>query len=233
MNATMTAPSVNETGQRFTFHCKEWKDYLFLLDWLGESHLRVTFKKPNLEIMTLSFEHESWNKLLGRLIESLTLELELPIQSGGATTFSREDLERGLEPDQCYYLANEPRVRGKDQIDLSVDPPPDLAVEIEISRSALNRMSIYASMGVPEVWRFDGATLTVHCLNREGEYVQTDRSGQFPFLPLAEFQGFLLRRGQMSETALMLAFQQWVREQIARAWEPSIDETHEGGRELL
>jgi Uma2 family endonuclease len=91
----------------------------------------------------------------------------------------------------------------KFQIDLSVDPPPDLAIEVEISRSMLNRMGIYASLGVPEIWWFDGTTLSIHTLNRRGEYEQVERSGQFPFLPLGELQGFLSRRGQLSETELI------------------------------
>lgn len=94
MNATLAPPKPSSV-ERMVFDDRGWKDYIGLLDWLGESRIRVTFKEPTLEIMTLSFEHESWAKLIGRLIEQLTLEMRIPLQSGGSTTFRREDLRRG------------------------------------------------------------------------------------------------------------------------------------------
>jgi Uma2 family endonuclease len=159
-----------------------WRQYRAIADAIGETHVRLTYDRGRLELMTLSHGHERRKELLGRLLGVLTEELDIPCQSGGSTTFNREDLERGIEPDQCYYLENEPRVRDKEEIDLNVDPPPDLAIEIEVSRSALNRMDIYAAMRVPEVWRFDGIHLYVHLLNEQGEYDVTDRSRHFPFL---------------------------------------------------
>lgn len=171
--------------------------------------------------MTLSFEHELWSNLLGRLIECLTLELGVPIEGGGSTTFSRAELDRGLEPDECYYLENEPRIRGKTEIDLSVDPPPDLAIEVEISRSAINRLGIYAALGVPEVWRFNGVALTIHRLTSPGTYTIVERSGHFPFLPIEELERFLQRRGQANQTALVQEFVNWVRAMIACNWKPT------------
>jgi Uma2 family endonuclease len=112
-------------------------------------------------------------------------------------------------------------VRDKDEIDLTIDPPPDLAFEIDISRSSLNRMGIYAAMRVPEIWRFDGEVLRVHQLTDEGSYVEVDRSRYFPFLPLKELEAFLHRRGETDETSLVKAFRQWVREQIVRGWPAS------------
>jgi Uma2 family endonuclease len=153
------------------------------------------------------------------LVETLTEELNIPLQSGGSTTFDREDLDRALEPDECYYLKNEPAVRDKDEIDLSVDPPPDLAVEIDISRSSLNRMGIYAAMGVPEVWRYDGETLRVYLRQADGTCLESERSQNFPFLPLASVAAFLKRRYEMNETQLVRAFRTWVREQVAKGWQ--------------
>ena len=121
---------------------------------------------------------------MGRLIEMLTFELDIPILGGGSTTFKHKELLRGLEPDECYWIANESVVRGKLEVDLTCDPPPDLAVEIDVTISSLNRQSIYAARGVPELWRFDGKTLRVHELQPNGEYAHLNTSPAFPFLPL-------------------------------------------------
>jgi Uma2 family endonuclease len=206
--------------QRFVFRDADWQTYQAFLEALGDRPVRLTYDRGRLELMTLSHGHERCSNLLGRFIEALTEELDMPAQSGGSTTFNREDLDRGLEPDQCYYLENEPKVRDKHEIDLSVDPPPDLAVEVDISRSSLNRMGIYAALGVPEIWRYDGETLQVYQLGPDGEYVQATRSRHFPFLPLEEVTAFLRRRTEMSETSLVRTFRAWVREQAARGWQP-------------
>lgn len=203
--------------QRFLMRNVDWQSYRAFADALGESHVRLTYDRGNLEFMTPSHGHERWKSLLGRFVGVLTEELNVPMQSGGSTTFNRADLARGLEPDECYYLENEPLVRDKDEIDLDVDPPPDLAVEIDISRSSLNRMAIYAALRVSEIWRFDGQQLRVYHLV-DGSYVEADHSRHFPFLPLAEMQVFLLRRNNMDETSLIRSFRQWVRDQIARGW---------------
>jgi Uma2 family endonuclease len=202
----------------------DWRQYRAIADAIGETHVRLTYDRGALEFMTLSHGHERRKELLGRLLGVLTEELDMPCQSGGSTTFNREDLKRGIEPDQCYYLEHEALVRGKEEIDLGVDPPPDLAIEIEVSRSALNRMDIYAALRVPEVWRFDGTHLHVHLLNDQGEYDEAERSRHFPFLPIAELEGFLQRRTEMDETQLVKMFRLWVRAQIARGWKPTDQE---------
>lgn len=204
--------------QRFLLRNIDYPQYRAFADLLHERHVRLTFDGKDLELMTISHGHERWGSLLGQFIEVLTEELDRPRQSGGSTTLNREDVERGLEPDRCYYLDHEYLVRDKDEIDLSIDPPPDLAIEIEVSRSCLNRMAIYAALKVPELWRFDGNVLRVYHLAADGNYVEAQFSRHFPFLPLAEVQAFLLRRGQLDETKLIKSFRQWVREQIARGW---------------
>jgi len=196
-----------------------WYDYLALAD-LIDPRTRTSFSEGVMEIMTLSYEHEFWAALIGRLVEALTEELDRPCQSAGMTTFRRDDLERGLEPDRCYYLENEEKVRNRRRIDLSVDPPPDLAIEVEITCDATARMGIYAAIGVPEVWRFDGTNLTVYHRTNEGGYVAASQSRHFPVLSLSAFVGFLHRRGEMNETRLVRTFREWVRQQIARKWEP-------------
>src|SRR5262245_53190337 len=138
------------------------------------------------------------------------------LQVSARWTCSREDLDRALEGDECYWIANEPAVRGRVDLDLESDPPPDLFLEIEISRSLLDRLGILAAMRVPEVWRWDGVHFQVMIL-REGAYETSDRSFAFPFVPLQEFAKFL-QRSDLSETKLVKTFRAWVREQIAKGW---------------
>ncbi len=207
--------------QRFLMRNIDWSQYLSIADNLGESHVRLTYDRGNLEFMTLSHGHERWSSLLGQFIEVLTDELSMPRQSGGSTTLNREDVELGIEPDKCYYLEHEAEVRDKDQIDLTVDPPPDLAIEVEISRSSVSRMDIYAKLRVLEVWRYDGEVLRVYQLSEDGRYIQVERSPHFPFLLLGEVQAFLLRRNSMDETSLVRAFRQWVRELLQKRGDAS------------
>jgi Uma2 family endonuclease len=202
-------------------HNIEWAGYKAIADVLGESHVRLTYSEGNLELMTLSFGHERYSILLGRFIGVLTELLDMPCASGGMTTLRREDLQRAIEPDQCYYLKNEPAVRNKLKIDLQVDPPPDLAIEVDISRSSLGRMNMYSSLGIPEVWRFDGSKLHVHRLGNDGLYQESDHSLHFPFLPIVETNAFLLQLGPMGETSLVKAFRQWVNELLAKQGRPS------------
>jgi Uma2 family endonuclease len=165
--------------------------------------------------MTLSHEHEAQDRLLGRLVVVLTEELGLPLKCGGSTTFRRRKKQRGLEPDECYWIAHEAVVRNKDVIDLRTDPPPDLAIEIEITRSALNRMAIYAAIGVPEVWRFDGRTLTFHVLDADGQYRESTHSLAFPKFTPADLLAFLNLRGQMDENAIIRQFRAWVQQRFS------------------
>jgi Uma2 family endonuclease len=147
--------------------------------------------------------------------------MDIEIAGFGSMTCRREKLERALEPDDCYWIANEPLVRGRDVIDLDTDPPPDLFLEIDISRSFLDRLGICARLKVPEVWRWGGQTLRVCILGPDGNYVESERSRAFPFLPLAEITRFMLLANTMSETKLLRAFRAWVREQIAQGWPSS------------
>jgi len=194
-----------------------WADYVAYCDGLGERPIRVTYDRGEMEVMTMSSRHENRKTLLRRFVEALTEEMSIDIAGYGSMTHRREDLERALEGDECYWIAHESAVRGKIDLDLENDPPPDLFLEIEISRSLLDRMAILAAMGVPEVWRWDGETLRVCLLTQEVGYRESDHSLAFPFLPLDDFAVFLNNTGQ-SETQLVKTFRAWVREQMAHGW---------------
>jgi Uma2 family endonuclease len=196
-------------------HGVRWSTYVALLEDMGNRHIRLTFDNGDLEIMTVSPRHEWSKKLLGRMIEAMTEELNIPLRSGGSTTFNKELLEKGLEPDECYWLANESAVRGLVELDLKVDPAPDLAVEVEISTSELNRMGIYAALRVSEIWRSDGQQIVVEQLQDDGTYASVSLSPSFPWLPLDELSRFLLASATMGETAWIRSFRSWVRTVVA------------------
>ena len=145
------------------------------------------------------------------MIEAYTEELVIPIRSGKSTTLKSELKQKGLEPDECYYIANEPKVRKLDDIDLSVNPPPDLAIEVDISSSSLDQLGIYAALGVPEVWICDGAHLKIYRLHPDGEYAIQDRSPAFPSLPSETILDFLAKRNSTDETSWIRSFRQWVK----------------------
>lgn len=205
-----------QAGQHLLLDNVDWKGYLRVLRIFDERPgWRVTYDRGVLEIMTLSPMHERLKHLLGRLIEALSEELGVAIAGFGSMTFKRRRRKRGLEADECYWIANAARVHGKDEIDLRTDPPPDLALEVEVSRSALNRMTIYAALGVPEVWRFDGQTLTFHSLDPNQQYVAIPSSQAFPGLTPDDISHFLALRSQVHENDLIRQFRAWVQQQVA------------------
>jgi Uma2 family endonuclease len=191
-----------------------WQTYQALLKDVEEQPgIRLTYDRGLLEIMTPLDPHESYKKLIGRFVEALTEELDVEILSLGSRTCNRENLARGLEPDQCYYIQNEQVVWDKEQIDLNQDPPPDLVIEIDITSSSINRLDLYADLGVPEVWRYDGRRLTIYQLE-EKRYQACNRSPTFPFLPTTEIVRFLELRKTTRETTLIRLFREWVRSQL-------------------
>ncbi len=202
--------------QRFLFYDMDWSFYDSLLERLGDRPVFVTYDRGNLEVMSPSRKHEAYAKLIGRLIETLTEELEIPLRSGRSTTFRRKDLDRGLEPDECYWLRNESRVRGKLELDLAHDSPPDLAVEVEISARLLDREGIYAALGVPELWRFDGERLRVSTLGPDGRYRPSAGSAALPGVPIPELERFLAMWNTTDETTLVRAFREWVRHNVSK-----------------
>ena len=174
--ATVKTPS----EQRVVLHNIAWATYERLLaDNENNSAPHFAYDRGELEIMRPSPEHEKFNRRIAQLVLAVAEELGIEAEDLGSTTFRREDLERGFEPDSCFYIQNEEEVRGKDRIDLAVDPPPDLVIEIDITSPSLNKLPIYAQMGVPEVWRYDGAGMAILVLEGS-DYVETTESVVLP-----------------------------------------------------
>jgi Uma2 family endonuclease len=188
-----------------------WQTYLDIRESRDNSHIRMTFNRGRLEMMAPSKRHEHFGYFLGRLIDVWTEERNIDVQSCRTMTFKREDLLRGLEPDNCYYLAHEPAIRNKDELDFTVDPPPDLAIEIDLSGYAVEKLEIYAAFGVPEVWRYDGRRIFVHLLEGRGDYADVSESVCLPGIPLREIEKLMQTIGSTSDTRLVKEFRMSVR----------------------
>jgi len=188
-----------------------WQTYEALLRERGDEGPRMAYDRGTLEVMSPSSTHETLKTVLARLIEAYSEEMGIDIRGTGSTTFKSQLKERGLEPDESYYVRNEARVRGK-EIDLAEDPPPDLAIEIDLRRSALRKLEIYAALGIAEVWSHDGERVVVHRLAPSGKFSDASQSGAFPRLPIAELARFLARVGIESETEIVRSFRSWIRE---------------------
>jgi Uma2 family endonuclease len=191
-----------------------WQTYLALLDDVARhGGGRLAYDRGVLEIMAPSLDHESSKSLIGRMIEAFTEEREIDIVSGGSTTFRRDDLLRGIEPDECYYIQHASAVRGRSEVDLQVDPAPDLAVEVDITGSSLDKLGICAALGIAEVWRYDGQTTAIYVLGDDKQYSTAAQSVVLAQFPMNELNRLLASRGSTSETQLIRSFRRHVREQ--------------------
>jgi Uma2 family endonuclease len=218
--ATATPPVESKTRplvaeQRIVLRGVGWAIYEALLQTLEGQSIRLTYDRGDIELMAPSYDHEHYKKLMGRFIETVTEELDMPCSSAGSTTWRKQVEDRGLEPDDCFYLSSLAKVAGRTP-DLSVDPPPDLALEIEISRSMLDRMTTYAALRVPEVWRFDGETLHIYLLQTNGTYAPSSTSLNFPFLSPHEVESWLAMATPMfDQTPWIRQIRDWVRAEVA------------------
>jgi Uma2 family endonuclease len=191
-----------------------WEVYEQLRENEQNWHVHMAYDKGRLELMSPSSDHETIKKLIARLIEAFMVEMGIPHRSLGSTTWKRQELAKGLEADECYYILNHHRVRRRRHIDLSVDPPPDLAVETEVSRSVVSRLRIYAALGVSEIWRWRKKGLTAYALGEDGKYIEREFSLNLPMLRVKELEPFLDFELSADETAWIRKFQAWVRERF-------------------
>jgi Uma2 family endonuclease len=214
MSRTLSPPTFKSASigdvQHIVLDDVSWELYEKLLREVGDRAIRMTYDEGRLEIMSPIAEHEDPKKVIARMIEMLTLELNMPMKSLGSTTFRRKDKAKGLEPDECYYFREEKKMRGRKRLDLRRDPPPELVVEIDITSRSIDREPIYAALGVPEIWRYDGRKL--QCLQlHDGDYAARKHSLAFPFLHPGDLEQFLRLLPDRGETAIMKAFVAWVR----------------------
>ena len=166
--------------------------------------------------MSTSLEHERYDRFLGLLLSVLTEELNIDMTCGGRTTLRQEEAEKGMEPDNSYWIENEPRMRTKDTYDPAIDPPPDLVWEIEVSRSVVNRLGILAALKVPEVWRYDvdAATLWFGRLLARETYESIERSVVLPMLTRAWVLEAVSRGEGLTDSRYEVLLDGWIRAEL-------------------
>ena len=187
-----------------------WETYERLLaDHLDASVPHFTYDRGVLEIVSPSTPHEEDNRTLALLVEVVAEELGIDVRNVGSTTFKREDLQRGFEPDSSFYIQHEDRVSGRVQIDLAVDPPPDLVIEIDVTNPLLDKRSVYAAMGIPEVWVLGRQGVAI--LRHDGDrFEDADRSLVLPPLDRAILDQFVAASRTLKRTAWLKQVRAWV-----------------------
>lgn len=200
-------------GQRVLFHDVSWQEFEAILEELGEERTsRIAYSHGILEIMTPLPEHETTKVFLGDFVKILLDEMGVEWISLGSTTFKQELMAAGIEPDDCFYIQNCLQMVGKKRLDLTIDPPPDLALEIDLTSKT--QMVAYEELKVPEVWCYDSGVLKIRVLHN-GKYVSAQMSPTFPSLPLVEIMPQYIQRGQTEAmSAVRRSFRQWVRQQL-------------------
>ncbi|MEG4858395.1 Uma2 family endonuclease [Microcoleus sp. K1-B6] len=188
-----------------------WQTFKALLADVGDDRAwRIAYDRGLLEIRMPHLEHEVPKGLIESFIEAIADELEIEVMKAGSLTLEREDLTRAVEPDSCFYIQNEASVRGKRDINLPEDLPPDLALESDYTNSSVNKDSIYAALGVAELWRYRRESLQVYQIV-DGKYEKCDRSLAFPSLPVAEIPGFIEQSRTIGQRAAVRLFRQRIR----------------------
>jgi Uma2 family endonuclease len=202
-------------GQALRLGGVTWAQFKDILADLGEHRAaRIAYDNGILEIMVPLTEQEDSKEIISDLIKVVLEELDIEFRALGSTTFERQSTLKGVEPDQCFYIQNEAAIRGKRRIDLSVDPPPDLALVIDLA--ARVEISTYESLGVPELWRFSRQGLSVYKL-KAGKYEETEESSVIPGLPLSEVIPYCVEQSRkLGRNAVVRDFRAWVKDALKK-----------------
>jgi Uma2 family endonuclease len=192
------------------FHGATWEEYEELLDQVGEAAgLRISFNDGTLKVMSLFSEHEKYARFIERLISTLSLRLLINIISFGSATMRKRRESKGNEPDACFYVQTAETIGNRIELDFSIDPPPDIAVEVDIHHDSTDNDAIYAALGVPEIWRYDEWAMTIYQL-QEGDYVVAETSRALPMLNGEILTEYVNRMRQDGEFKALLAFDEWL-----------------------
>ncbi len=202
-------------GQRVLLRNVSWEEFEAILQALGDHRAaRVAYDDGFLEMMSPLPEHEYFKETIGNAVKDMAETLDLNYESYGSTTWQQQAKRAGLEPDHCFYFQNEARIRGKLQFDLNQDPPPDLALEIDITSHSLDRFPIYARLGVPEIWCYDTGWLKIYQLQHD-HYVEVQQSAIFPQLEIGALPQLIAAHRSAGRLALRRSVRAWVKEQVS------------------
>lgn len=197
--------------QRVVLRGVTWESYLQILDALPQTRgAHLTYDDGVLEITVPSETHEFAGRLIERFILTLVELMGMRLKTMGSTTMNYPHLKKGAEPDNAYYIQNQPLVKGR-EVDFSQDPPPDLVVEVDITHTDIAKNQFYASLKVPEFWRFNGEVWGIYQL-QEGVYVEVEASPTFPQVPKEWLYAFL-EQAKEDEIEAVYALRAWWTEQ--------------------
>ena len=201
-----------QRADRVVLNDIRWEQFEILLDNLGDHRSsRVAYDNGVLEIMVPLPEHEHFKEVIGDAVKDIADELDIDYESYGSTTWRKRATMVGLEPDNCFYFQNEAVVRGRVDLDIAKgDPPPDLALEIDVTSKSLDRFPIYARLEVPEIWCYDDGTLTIYHL-QDGEYVEANSSMALPQLPIRALPEIIEANRLQGRRAIRQAVRRWAR----------------------
>lgn len=214
MIRTETTPNEVESSraiaeQRLTLHNVSWETYEKILEAFGEHRAaHITYDEGVLEFMVPWEAHENPSDVIGALIFNLAVECDLTIKSMASTTLCRQQLQKGAEPDKCFYLQNEPLVRGK-AVDIETDPPPDLVMEVDTTHSDINKNALYAQLRIPEFWQFNGKVLRIFQLHND-QYQEVEISPTLPWLAKQMIYDYLEQCRTVGEAQAMRNFRTWL-----------------------
>lgn len=190
-----------------------WETYESLLRDLDEAgqHKRITYDQGRMAIVSPLPRHEKWKSLLGCFVEAIADARQIPVSTYGQTTWKRKAKRRGLEADECFYIQHELQMRGKLDIDLKQDPPPDLCIEIDLRRTPIDKLAVYAGLEVPEIWHMSRGRIEVALLQADKSYRDSQGSAAFPFLKPADLKQFLDRFGETDQNSLLRQVREWAK----------------------
>ena len=190
-----------------------WEEYEDLLEQVGEATwLRIAYDDGTLEIMTVGPKHEKYATFIEGLVGVIRLRLRMNIVFFGSSTMRKEKKRKGIEPDACFYVQTAEALGNRMDLDFEKDPPPDVAVEVDVTRHSISKFGIYAGLGVPEVWIYDGKELKIHLLE-QGEYLPAIESQALPILSGPILSKFLSQLREEGELQAILAFDDWLQSQ--------------------
>lgn len=215
--ATVAEPrtSIPPDDGSIVLHDISWTFYEQFLNEFDERRVPHSYVNGELRIMAPSARHESSKKILAQLVEAIGNELKLPRRSLGSVTLKLGIHVKGAEPDECYLLVSAPQVSDVRNYDPNVDPAPDLAVEVEVSSPSLNRLPVYAAMGIPEVWVYDGKSVAIGLRKDDDSYESSETSIVFPKLSAKHLTEWVERAYDVEEWQWMEEFREWVRTHLA------------------
>lgn len=190
-----------------------WEGYEELLEAVGEAQgLRISYDEGEVQIVTLSSEHEYYADLIKALVSLLSVRLRIRVLQFGSVTMKQQRRGKGVEPDACFYIQSAPLLGGRVQLDFESAPPPDVVVEVDLHHGSLDKFPLYAALGVPEIWRYDGQRLTIHQLEDES-YHTSASSRALPLLTGDILTEFLAHSQQEDQYETLLAFEAWLQTQ--------------------